>query len=94
MRPNRREFLGRCGPAAALAMAGAAVAQDRAADREEPAPRGAATGRHPIGVSTYSFWQFRGERPPSRRTPPASTVRWACCPPVTPLLVLIFRAFM
>src|SRR5262249_44762379 len=32
------------------------------ADQGAAAPRGAGRGRHPIGVSTYSFWQFRGER--------------------------------
>ena len=64
MRPNRRDFLGRSGLAGAAAMlgrAGAASGQDRPADREDADPRGAAR-RHPIGVSTYSFWQFRGER--------------------------------
>jgi len=37
------------------------VGQERRADHEKAAPRGVAR-RHPIGVSTYSFWQFRGER--------------------------------
>src|SRR5262245_755512 len=62
MGPNRREFLGCHGLAGMLAMAGAAVGQDRAAEREDPARGEVALGRRPIGVSTYSFWQFRGER--------------------------------
>jgi sugar phosphate isomerase/epimerase len=41
--------------------AGAAVGQDQPARRDDEPPRGAVR-RHPIGVSTYSFWQFRGER--------------------------------
>ena len=61
---NRREFLGRSGLAGAgatLGLAGAVMGQDRPADREDAAPRDASR-RRPIGVSTYSFWQFRGER--------------------------------
>jgi sugar phosphate isomerase/epimerase len=62
--PNRREFLGRCGLAGAAAttgLAGAAVGQDRNAGHEDASAR-VAGRRRPIGVSTYSFWQFRGER--------------------------------
>ncbi len=59
MTPNRRDFLAGAGlaGAAALGLAGPtqAPAQDSAA---RPAPR----RRNAIGVSTYSFWQFRGER--------------------------------
>jgi sugar phosphate isomerase/epimerase len=64
MGENRREFLGRsglAGAAATLGLASAGVGQDRPVGRGGLAPRGAAR-RHPIGVSTYSFWQFRGER--------------------------------
>jgi len=59
MGPNRREFLGRAGIAGAVATIGLG---GPAAGRTEPAPRVSARRRHPIGVSTYSFWQFRGER--------------------------------
>lgn len=64
MGQNRREFLGRCGlagAAATLGLAGAVAGQDRTADQEDAAARGSVQ-RHPIGVSTYSFWQFRGDR--------------------------------
>ncbi len=60
---NRREFLGRSGltgTAAIVGLARASAGQDHPADRDE-ATRGVAS-RHAIGVSTYSFWQFRGER--------------------------------
>ena len=52
MGPNRREFLGLAGAVAATGLGGTAAA------REDAPPR----RRQPIGVSTYSFWQFRGER--------------------------------
>ncbi len=57
MMANRRDFLGRAGlvGAAAVGLPGAAVGQ--AGSR--PATPGR---RRAIGVSTYSFWQFRGER--------------------------------
>ncbi len=61
---NRREFLGHSGIAGAAVMsglAGPAAGQDRRVDREDAPARGEPR-RHPIGVSTYSFWQFRGER--------------------------------
>ncbi len=57
MTPNRRDFLAGAGMIAASSLgpsAGPAPAQDSA----KPAPR----RRNAIGVSTYSFWQFRGER--------------------------------
>ncbi len=62
---NRRVFLGRTGLAGAAATIGLAMAaegQDRRADAGDAAPRDGARRRNPIGVSTYSFWQFRGER--------------------------------
>jgi sugar phosphate isomerase/epimerase len=69
MGPNRREFLGRTGAAGAIATiggAGAGLGQTAARKGEDPpapAPaRGPAGRRRAIGVSTYSFWQFRGER--------------------------------
>lgn len=65
MRPNRREFLGRvglAGSAAALGSTRAALGQDQPDHRaDQPPSRGEGRGRS-IGVSTYSFWQFRGER--------------------------------
>ena len=59
MGPDRREFLGRCGLAGLAATTGLAGGVARGQDSAAPAtpPR-----RQPIGVSTYSFWQFRGER--------------------------------
>jgi sugar phosphate isomerase/epimerase len=65
MNGHRREFLqwaGVTGTSAALGLAGAtatkAISQDRAGSGDaSPEHR-----RNPIGVSTYSFWQFRGER--------------------------------
>jgi sugar phosphate isomerase/epimerase len=42
--------------------AGGAAGQERPAGRADDAPRDAGRGRQSIGVSTYSFWQFRGER--------------------------------
>ncbi len=65
MGSNRREFLGRSaltGAAATIGLAMAAEGQDRRADAGDAAPRGGARRRNPIGVSTYSFWQLRGER--------------------------------
>ena len=65
MGSNRREFLGRTGLAGADATIGLAMAaegQDRAADREDAAPKDGARRRSPIGVSTDSFCEFHGER--------------------------------
>jgi sugar phosphate isomerase/epimerase len=64
MGPNRRQFLGRSahvGAAATIGLAGAAPGAERRDDAAAVTPRDAAR-RRPIGVSTYSFWQFRGER--------------------------------
>jgi L-ribulose-5-phosphate 3-epimerase len=56
MTPTRRHFLCQ----AALAPA-TALTLGRASHAAAP-PAMAAPRRNPIGVSTYSFWQFRGER--------------------------------
>ncbi|MEO6808473.1 MAG: sugar phosphate isomerase/epimerase family protein [Isosphaeraceae bacterium] len=64
MRPNRREFLGRvglAGSAATLGLTCAAKGQDQQVKADQAPSRDGARGRS-IGVSTYSFWQFRGER--------------------------------
>jgi len=53
----RRGFLRLSGVAGAAA--GLLGARAAASDEQEP---GAPRPRNPIGVSTYSFWQFRGER--------------------------------
>jgi L-ribulose-5-phosphate 3-epimerase len=56
MNTDRRHFLRQAAlaPAAGLALCGESTAADP--------PAKAAPRRNPIGVSTYSFWQFRGER--------------------------------
>jgi sugar phosphate isomerase/epimerase len=62
MGPDRRDFLkraGAIGSAAAVGLMGAE--QPLPAFEEEPKSSEARRG-NPIGVSTYSFWQFRGER--------------------------------
>jgi L-ribulose-5-phosphate 3-epimerase len=61
MKLNRRAFVtgaGLTSAAAVLRPARAAAADPRPTGQAGPTPR-----RHSIGVSTYSFWQFRGERP-------------------------------
>lgn len=55
MTPNRREVLGFAG-AIGLGLTG--LSGSTATGREGSKPG----FRNPIGVSTYSFWQFRGER--------------------------------
>ncbi len=65
MTSNRREFLGRSGLVGAAAMAGmAGVSKGREQDAEGEGGSSAGGARrgNPIGVSTYSFWQFRNER--------------------------------
>ncbi|WP_435011743.1 sugar phosphate isomerase/epimerase family protein [Tundrisphaera lichenicola] len=57
MMPNRRGFLGLAG-AAVVGLGGSAVGQQPQAGPSGSKPR----RRNSIGVSTYSFWQFRGER--------------------------------
>jgi sugar phosphate isomerase/epimerase len=65
MELDRRGFLGRTGIVTASAMLGST----QASQGQTAAPEGETTNagrtarrRLPIGVSTYSFWQFRGER--------------------------------
>lgn len=63
MEPSRRAFLSCAGSAvASIGLAGAARAQDRPAGSDLTSPPPSGRVRNPIGVSTYSFWQFRGER--------------------------------
>jgi L-ribulose-5-phosphate 3-epimerase len=57
MTSNRREFLALAGLAASAAPLKAIEPRDPAQAQPPPARRPRA-----IGVSTYSFWQFRGER--------------------------------
>ncbi|WP_165063507.1 sugar phosphate isomerase/epimerase family protein [Paludisphaera rhizosphaerae] len=59
MMRNRREFLGLVGAATTIGMTGVGNAQDQPSPGT---PTPAAKRRRPIGVSTYSFWQFRGNR--------------------------------
>jgi L-ribulose-5-phosphate 3-epimerase len=61
MNPNRRGFLRRAGALGSAAFALGGTSRSPAADGGAPAPPAARRG-NPIGVSTYSFWQFRGER--------------------------------
>ena len=56
---NRRTFLGLVGATATVGRIGAARAQDQPS---AAAPNPSTKRRRPIGVSTYSFWQFRGNR--------------------------------
>ena len=61
MNPNRRAFLNQTAIAGAIAVThqgGAARVQAAPPNQEESASR----HRNSIGVSTYSFWQFRGQR--------------------------------
>ena len=64
MGSDRRDFLKNTGLAVAAAATGLVSALSARAEfpREEAQAPQAPTRRHPIGVSTYSFWQFRGER--------------------------------
>ena len=55
MGPSRRDFLIAAATSGPVALAGDMV-------RGEQDGRVAVRKRNPIGVSTYSFWQFRGER--------------------------------
>jgi L-ribulose-5-phosphate 3-epimerase len=64
METRRREFLGRTGLAGAVATLGLAGLEGRADPPigDGPTSRAARRRGNPIGVSTYSFWQFRGEK--------------------------------
>ncbi len=55
MGPSRRDFLIAAAGSVPVALAGGMV-------RGQPDGRAAVRKRNPIGVSTYSFWQFRGKR--------------------------------
>jgi sugar phosphate isomerase/epimerase len=62
MDPNRRRFLQVAalgGAVVPIDQGGEAIGQAPSRNRPELAPR----RRNPIAVSTYSFWQFRGQRP-------------------------------
>ena len=62
---DRRRFLKEVGLGAAIGLAGGSTAQAGPLQDARPSPggeRSAAARRTPIGVSTYSFWQFRGKR--------------------------------
>jgi L-ribulose-5-phosphate 3-epimerase len=63
--PNRRQFLGRSGSVAtamAIGVGGAVGAQAAPGDDGGQATGDSKSRGHSIGVSTYSFWQFRGKR--------------------------------
>jgi sugar phosphate isomerase/epimerase len=65
MKLHRRGFLERTGIVAASAVLGstrASLSQTATRDGEISDAGGTVRRRLPIGVSTYSFWQFRGER--------------------------------
>lgn len=65
MGANRREFLGRGGLVGAAAMAGmvgVSKSQEQAIVGENATLSSGPRRRNSLGVSTYSFWQFRGER--------------------------------
>lgn len=64
MGPSRREFLKHAGLAGAALVGQAGIARAGLGADEAPASQSQTEHprRHPIGVSTYSFWQFRGER--------------------------------
>jgi sugar phosphate isomerase/epimerase len=59
--PNRRHFLGTLGFAAGAVVGNSALTAQIATAGQKPAPaeRGQHARPNPIGVSTYSFWQFR-----------------------------------
>jgi sugar phosphate isomerase/epimerase len=62
---HRRGFLAQAGLVAGAIGLGSTASSKLAAtpiDDEAEAPSDSARHRYPIGVSTYSFWQFRGER--------------------------------
>ena len=58
MRSTRREFVGHTG----IALGAAAAWGVSALDALAQIPGKSSPKRRSIGVSTYSFWQFRGER--------------------------------
>ena len=63
MIPGRRQFLRQVGLMSGAASAGLLGGMGRASHAKDgPASAPSMGRRHAIGVSTYSFWQFRGER--------------------------------
>ncbi len=58
MRSTRREFLGYTG----ITLSAAAASGGSALEAVAQSPAKTPSKRRSIGVSTYSFWQFRGER--------------------------------
>jgi sugar phosphate isomerase/epimerase len=61
MRSSRRSFLAKTGGLGGCTI-GAAAIGERSAFGEATTERRSARVANPIGVSTYSFWQFRGSR--------------------------------
>ena len=61
-RIERRDFLKGAGVAGAVAAMGAHAVQAATNTSNGQAPAAPARKRIPIGASTYSFWQFRGEK--------------------------------
>jgi sugar phosphate isomerase/epimerase len=59
--PNRRQLLRQSGLSAIVALSCSAKRPGlaKAGQKPEAIGRGQTTSRNPIGVSTYSFWQFR-----------------------------------
>ncbi len=62
---NRRRFLSRFAATSGAVALGAAAARGQESETgKTPEKKTGARRRNPIGVSTYSFWQFRGKRAP------------------------------
>lgn len=58
-RSHRRGFLAQLGVGSATALAGGVASGAPPAQQSRPASNQTSTRPNPIGVSTYSFWQFR-----------------------------------
>lgn len=62
---NRRRFLSRFAATSGAVALGATAARSQENETgKTPEKKTGARRRNPIGVSTYSFWQFRGKRAP------------------------------
>ena len=62
---NRRRFLSRFAATSGAVALGATAARSQENETgKTPQKKTGARRRNPIGVSTYSFWQFRGKRAP------------------------------
>ncbi len=62
---NRRRFLSRfVATSGAVALGATAARSQESETGKTPQKKTGARRRNPIGVSTYSFWQFRGKRAP------------------------------